>query len=64
MGARVYLGNCWMKLSKYREAREQFRAVRELDASLRQAYESEARALEALGDPGEAARVRQMEPKE
>ncbi len=64
VGARVYLGNCWMKLGKYREAREQFRAVRELDASLRQAYEGEARALEALGESGEAARVRQMEPKE
>lgn len=64
IGARIYLGNCWMKLGKYGEAREQFRAVRELDPSLRQAYESEARALDALGDPGEATRVRRLEPKE
>ncbi len=64
VAARIDLGICWMKLGKNREAREQLRAARQLDPTLRLAYELEARALEALGDAAEAARVRRLEPKE
>lgn len=60
LGARFYLGTCWMKLGKFREAAAQFRAAREVDPTFREAYEAEARALEAAGDPGAATRVRSL----
>ena len=60
VSARFYLGTCWMKLGRYREAAEQFRAGREIDPAFRQAYEAEARALEAAGDPAAAAQVRAL----
>jgi cytochrome c-type biogenesis protein CcmH/NrfG len=62
LGGRFYLGTCWMKMGKYREAAEQFRAARELDPAELQYYEAEARALEAAGDPAGAARVRGLKP--
>ncbi len=58
LGARFYLGTCLMKLGKYQEAAAQFRASREVDPTYWQAYEAEARALEADGDAPGAARVR------
>ena len=63
LGARFYLGTCWMKLGKYRDAAEQFRAARNIDPGYLQAYEAEARALEAAGDAAGAARARTEMPK-
>jgi Flp pilus assembly protein TadD len=60
VGARFYLGTCWMKLGRYQEATEQFRAAREVDPTYWQAYEAEARALEAGGDAAGAAHVRSL----
>jgi tetratricopeptide (TPR) repeat protein len=63
LNARFYLGACWLKLGKPREAAEQFHAAREVDPSYTQAYEAEARALEAAGEAAGAARVRSQKPK-
>jgi hypothetical protein len=63
LGARFYLGTCWLKLGKYAEAAEQFRTARNIDPSYLQAYEAEARALEAAGDAAGAARVRGQIPR-
>ena len=60
--ARFFLGTCWMKLGKPALAAEQFRAARERDPTYYQAYEAEARALEAAGDPAGALRVRKLRP--
>jgi len=62
--AHFYLGACWLKLGKPREAAEQFHAAREVDPSYAQAYEAEARALEAQGASADAARVRSQKPKD
>ena len=56
--AHIYLANCWMKLGRRREAVAEFHAARTVDPTLKQAYISEARALDALGDPAAAERVR------
>jgi tetratricopeptide (TPR) repeat protein len=56
--ARFFLGTCWMKLGKPREAAKQFHAAREVDPTYTQAYQAEARALEAAGDAAGAAQVR------
>jgi hypothetical protein len=56
--AHIYLGNCWMKLAKFKDAAAEFHAAREVDPSLKQAYMSEARALDALGESEAAAKVR------
>ena len=63
ISAHFYLGTCWMKLERYKEAAGQFRAAREVDPMFRQAYEAEARALEAAGDPATAATVRGLAAK-
>jgi len=63
LNARFYLGTCFLKLGKPREAAEQFHAARQVDPTYAQAYEAEARALEAAGDAAEAARVRAEKPK-
>jgi tetratricopeptide (TPR) repeat protein len=60
LGARFYLGTCWMKLGKPRQAAEQFHAAREVDPTYAQAFEAEARALEAAGDPAGATRTREL----
>jgi tetratricopeptide (TPR) repeat protein len=60
--ARFYLGTCWFKLGKYRQAAEQFRAARQVDPTYWQAYEAEARALEAAGDAAGAAQIRRLSP--
>lgn len=60
LGARFYLGTCWLKLGKYREAAEQFRAAREVDPTFFEAFEAEARALDAAGDPSGAADARAL----
>ncbi len=61
--ARFFLGTCWMKLGKPALAAEQFHSAREVDADYFQAYEAEARALEAAGDRAGAARVRRLIPR-
>ena len=58
VGARFFLGTCWMKLGKPAQAAEQFHAAREVDPTYFQAYWAEAAALEAAGDKAGAARVR------
>ncbi|MGA3326156.1 MAG: tetratricopeptide repeat protein [Terriglobia bacterium] len=64
MAARFFLGTCWMKMGKPGEAAEQFHAAREVDPGYFQAYEAEARALEAAGDAAGAARVRREKPSQ
>jgi tetratricopeptide (TPR) repeat protein len=61
--SRFFLGTCYMKLGKPREAAAQFRAAREADSTYIEAYEAEARALDAAGDKAEAARVRALVKK-
>jgi tetratricopeptide (TPR) repeat protein len=56
--ARFYLGTCWMKLRKYRLAAAEFHAAREVAPDYWQAYQAEARALEAAGESAAAERVR------
>jgi len=58
--SRFYLGTCYLKLGEPRQAAAQFRAAREADSTYIEAYEAEARALEAAGDAAEAARVRAL----
>jgi tetratricopeptide (TPR) repeat protein len=58
--ARFFLGTCWLKLGKPRQAAEQFHAAREVDPTYTQAFEAEARALEAAGDAAGAAQVRSL----
>jgi tetratricopeptide (TPR) repeat protein len=60
---RFFLGTCDLKLGEPREAAAQFRAAREVDPTYWQAFEAEARAWDAAGDKGEAARVRALTPK-
>ncbi len=57
---RFYLGSCYLKLGEPREAALQFHAAREADSTYIQAFEAEARALDAAGDTAEAARVRAL----
>ena len=61
--SRFYLGTCYLKLGEPRRAAAQFHAAREVESDYIQAYEAEARALDAAGDKAEAARVRALIPK-
>ena len=63
METRFYLGTCLRKLDDPRGAAAQFHAARLVDATYYEAYEAEARALDAAGDKVEAARVRASVPK-
>jgi len=56
--AHVYLGYCWMKLGKFRDAADEFHAAWTVDPTLKQGYLAEASALETLGDGAAAAKVR------
>jgi tetratricopeptide (TPR) repeat protein len=60
--ARFFLGTCWLKLGKPAQAAEQFHAAREVAPDYLQAYDAEARALEAAGDTAGAASVRGLKP--
>ena len=62
--AYFYLGTCWMKLGKYRQAAAEFHAARNIDPDYWQAYQAEAKALEAAGQPAAAARVRSQIKKQ
>lgn len=59
---RYYLGACWMQVGNYREAAFEFGSAVAADPTYREAYEAEARALEAAGDSAGAARVRNSLP--
>lgn len=61
--ARFFLGTCLLKLDRPREAAVQFHAARTVDPTYIEAYEAEARALEAAGDRTEAVQVRSLAPK-
>jgi Tfp pilus assembly protein PilF len=58
--SRFYLGTCYLKLGEPRRAAAQFRAARQVDSTYWEAYEAEARALEAAGDKAGARRVRAL----
>jgi len=60
--ARFFLGTCWLKLGKAAQAAEQFHVAREVAPDYLQAYDAEARALEAAGDAAGAASVRGLKP--
>ena len=51
-----------MRLGRYREAAEQFRAAAAVDPTYLQAVQAQARALEAAGEVEAAARLRQERP--
>jgi tetratricopeptide (TPR) repeat protein len=61
--SRFFLGTCLLKLDDPLGAAAQFHAAWVADGTYYQAYEAEARALEAAGEKVEAARVRALEPK-
>ena len=61
--SRFFLGTCYMKMGEPRKAAEQFRAARLSDSTYIEAFQAEARALDAAGDHEEAARVRALVPK-
>jgi protein O-mannosyl-transferase len=63
LGARFSLGTCLMKLGKYQAAAEQFRAARTTDPTYLQAFEAEAKALEADGDSAGGTEVRHLMKK-
>lgn len=56
--AHIYLGNCWMKMGKLKDAVAEFHAARIVDPTLKQGFVSEAHALDALGEGDAAAKVR------
>ncbi len=58
VAARFYLGTCWMKLGKYRQAAAEFHAARQVVPDYWQAYQAEARALDAAGESAAAEQVR------
>ena len=60
---RFYLGTCYLKLGEPREAARQFHAARQVDSTYIEAYEAEARALEAAGDKAGAAKVRSLQAR-
>jgi len=64
LAAYFYLGTCWMKLGKYHQAAAEFHAARKIDPDYWQAYQSEAKALEAAGESGAARRVRSQIKKQ
>jgi len=57
--ARFYLGTCWTKLGKYRQAAAEFHAARKVVPDYWQAYQAEANALEAAGESSAAKQVRE-----
>jgi tetratricopeptide (TPR) repeat protein len=61
--SRFFLGTCELKLGRPREAAAQFHAARQVDPTYIEAYQAEARALEAAGETAEAARVRALAAK-
>jgi tetratricopeptide (TPR) repeat protein len=61
--SRFFLGTCELKLGHPREAAAQFHAARQVDPAYIEAYEAEARALDAAGEAPEAARVRSLVAK-
>lgn len=56
--AHFYLGTCWMKLGKYQQAAAQFHSAREIAPDYWQAYQAEAKALDAAGESAAAEQVR------
>lgn len=61
--AKFFLGTCLLKLGNPLGAAAQFRSAHEADSTYYQAYEAEARALDAAGDKAGAVRVRASVPK-
>jgi hypothetical protein len=61
--SRFYLGTCDLKLGQPLAAAAQFHAARQTDATFVEAYQAEARALDAAGDKAGAARVRALVAK-
>jgi protein O-mannosyl-transferase len=61
--SRFFLGTCELKLGDPRDAAAQFHAARQVDPTYIEAYQAEARALDAAGDAEGAARVRLLASK-
>jgi len=61
--SRFYLGTCYLKLGEPLPAAAQFRAARQADPTYIEAYQAEARALDAAGDPAGAKLVRSLAAK-
>lgn len=57
VNAKFLLGSCWMKLGKYSEAAQVFHSARQVDPDYWAAYQAEARAREAAGQPQEARAI-------
>jgi protein O-mannosyl-transferase len=62
--ARFCLGTCLMRLGRYREAAEQFRAAAAVDPTYCQAVEAQARAQEAAGEVEEPALLGRREGRD
>jgi tetratricopeptide (TPR) repeat protein len=60
--SRFILGTCLLKVGDFRAAADQFHTARQLDPTYWQAFEAEAKALEAAGEASAAAAVRSREP--
>jgi Tfp pilus assembly protein PilF len=58
--SRFYLGTTYLKLGEPRRAAGQFHAARVVDPTYREAFQAEARALDAAGESQQAARVRAL----
>ncbi len=63
LGGRFYYGTCLMELKHYRQAAAQFHAARVVAPHYWQAYQAEARALDAAGEKELAARVLEKIPR-
>lgn len=57
VNAKFLLGSCWMKLGKYSEAAQVFHSARQVDPDYWAAYQAEAQAREAAGQPQEARAI-------
>lgn len=60
---RFDLGSCYLKLNEPQKAAAEFHAARVIDSTYVQAWQAEAKALDAAGDKAAAARVRASIPK-
>ena len=63
LSARFYLGTCYLKLGRYREAAQQFHATTAIDPEFQAGFDAEASALRAAGEPNGVAGGRIRGPK-
>lgn len=63
LGARFYLGNCYLNLGRGREAAQQFHATTVIDPTFQAGYDAETRALRAASESRGAAGEQLGSPK-